>query len=153
MKLKKMSYLAIVLFALTNTAFATTSEELAQQREKVVKKYVNGLGAAKYQEITTIFTKESVVFSTGKGKFNAQEFFKDFLPKVRSASTEFKQYFINTQDADRVAARFYLAFTLKEGNGEKHEGEYMDEFVFEKNSDKLLAVYMFENLKTYNQLK
>ncbi|WP_339057985.1 hypothetical protein [Candidatus Regiella endosymbiont of Tuberolachnus salignus] len=153
MKLKKMSYLAIVLFALTNTAFATTSEELAQQRQQVVKKYVNDLGAAKYQEINSLFTKESVVFSTSKGKFNAQEFFEGFLPKVRSASTELKQYFINTEDPDRVAARFYLALTLKDGDGKKHEGDYMDEFVFEKNSDKLLAVYMFENLKTDNQLK
>jgi hypothetical protein len=68
-----------------------------------------------------------------------------FLPTVATADTQLSQYFINKNDVNRFAARFHLSFTLKDG--EKAAGHYVDEFVFTPNSDKLAAIYMFENLK------
>lgn len=149
MNLKKISYLSITLLASNNVAIAATSTNLAEKREQVIMRYIADLGKADSKDITTLFKKKAIVISTSKGEANAQAFFNAFLPTVASANTQLNQCFISTKDINRFAARFHLSFTLK--TGEKDNGNYIDEFIFAPRSDKLSAIYMFENLKSINK--
>lgn len=151
--MKIQSLLAyFTLVVLSQTAFASelqTSSDLNAERNHVIREYIQDLERADYQAISSLFEDGSTLISTSRGNINAKEFFRSFFPNIESASTEFHQAFVNQVDGDRYAARFHLNYTLK--NGEKGNGEYVDEFVFASNSSKLSHVYMFENLKFNSQ--
>jgi hypothetical protein len=115
----------------------------------VLKQYVLDLNNADYKDITQLFEKNGTVTSNSHGKTNAKEFFYSFLPLVEKGQTQWHQSFTNDQDVNRFAVRFHFKFKLKDGS--EGEGEYVDEFVFVENSDKLLAVHMFENTKFENE--
>lgn len=147
MKIKKISYLSLLLAALSNCAIAGqdySSSNLNADREQVIRQYITDLEKADYQGISALFNKEGTVVSTSRGNVNAKDFFYSFLPNIKSASTEFHQAFISNTDNNRYAARFHFIFKLKDG--ETGDGEYIDEFLFSNNSTKLVSVYMFENL-------
>jgi hypothetical protein len=145
MKIQKIS--SILLLLVSNYALAgqDLKPELQAKREHVIHQYIIDLGKADYQDISSLFEEGGTVISTSRGKVNAQEFFHSFLPEIDSATTEFHQSFISKSANNHYAARFNFLFKLKDG--ETGEGEYIDEFIFAKNSSKLVRVYMFENLK------
>ncbi|OGT52488.1 MAG: hypothetical protein A3E84_03160 [Gammaproteobacteria bacterium RIFCSPHIGHO2_12_FULL_42_13] len=135
-------------FTIANCAIAAqnnNSISLEEARKEVVKRYIVDLQKADYKDIAQLFDQNGIVISTSRGKVNAKEFFYSFLPDVASANTETHQYFIGDTDVNRIAIRFHFSFKLKDG--EKGDGEYVDEFVFSNNDTKLSAVYMFENIK------
>jgi len=138
--------LSVAILTLAQGVEATQSKDtLPFARESIVKRYLNNLQKADYQNMTQLFEKGGIVISTSRGKVDAKEFFYAFLPDLVSAHTELHHYFVSATDANRVAVRFHFSFKLKDG--EVGQGEYIDEFVFSPHSDKLAAVYMFENIK------
>ena len=144
--MKKNSLILLAILGMSSFAFADVqSSNLHAERLKVVQEYIDDLGAANVQNITSLFTNDAMVISTSRGTANAIEFFSNFLPQVSSAETQQHQVFISTQDVNHYAARFHLKYQLKDGD--IGNGEYMDDFIFEENSPRLAAVYMFENLK------
>lgn len=146
MKLNHFVFGCIAFFTIATCYGAQRDFSVLQyEREQVTKQYLLDLKKADYKDIAQLFEKNGIVVSTSRGKANAKEFFYTFLPNVLSANTELHQTFVNKIDVNRLAVRFYLTYKLK--NGEAGGGEYVDEFVFAENSAKLLAVYMFENLK------
>lgn len=130
--------------------FAMANTDLNTERMNVVKQYVMDLQNANYQDISQLFEKDGYVISTSRGQMNAKDFFYAFLPFVSSANTEIHQTFISDANSNVLGARFHFTFNMKDG--EKGEGEYMDEFTFSNDSTKLTSVYMFENLK-FNMVK
>lgn len=130
------------MFNFSGQAIASHSSQA--EREQILHQYVMDLQAANYRDISQLFTQNGVVISTSRGRMNAKDFFYAFLPEIKSAKTEFHQSFVSNTDPNHYSARFHFTFTLKDG--EKGDGEYIDEFVFENNSNKLSEVYMFENL-------
>ena len=144
MKIKLARY-AVIAFVILSTTAMAENNTLQQERNAVVKRYLDDLQKADYRDISQLFEKNGIVMSTSRGKFNAKDFFYLILPNFVSAKTELNQTFDGSSDSNRLAARFHLKYELKDG--EKSEGEYMDEFVFSDHSVKLKAVYMFENLK------
>jgi hypothetical protein len=139
----KSKYILGLLTLLTaNLTYANPA--LNHEREDITKQYVMDLQKADYKDIYQLFEKNGIVVSTSRGKVDAKEFFYAFLPEIQSAATEIHQTFSGT-DKNRLAVRFHFAFKLKDGSS--GEGEYVDEFIFTENSNKLAAVYMFENLK------
>ena len=147
-KIKKISYLFLLLIALGKYATAGedySSSNLNVERSQVVRQYIADLEKADYRGISELFNEEGTVVSTSRGNVDAKDFFYSFLPNIVSASTELHQTFISNSDNKRYAARFHFTFKLKDG--EIGDGEYIDEFLFNNNSTKLVSVYMFENLK------
>ena len=136
--------LALIMMSKSVIA-ADNRTTLAAEREQAARQYVADLGKADSHDIIQLFAKDGYVISTSRGKMDAKEFFQAFLPNISKSSSEWHQYFNETNDVDRFAARFHFIYQMKDG--EQGEGEYVDEFIFEKNSNKLTAVYMFENLK------
>jgi len=143
----KSIYAFVTLFSSMTAAYAAPND-LKIEREQVIKQYVMDLQSADAQDISALFEDKGIVISTSKGKVNATDFFYSFFPAIESAHTELHQLFINNTDDGRYAARFHFNFKLKDN--EEGDGEYVDEFVFANNSSKLIAVYMFENLKFDN---
>jgi hypothetical protein len=137
--------LKTLFLGLTMVIAGSAYAGLNDAREQVVTQYLTDLAKADYVDIANLFEENGIVMSTSRGAVNAREFFYAFLPNVQSAATEQHQLFTGKTDTNRLAARFHLAYQLKDG--EQGEGEYMDEFVFSANSAKLAAVYMFENIK------
>lgn len=142
-----ISFLLVTLFT---TSFANADEkpakdDLQASRQEIVQQYLSDLKKLDYYHIVTLFNGNGLVVSTSKGKNNARDFFYTFLPTVKKSNTELHKVFLGDTDPNALAARFHLKLRMKDGK--QTEGEYMDEFVFEKNSNKLLAVYMFENLQ------
>ncbi|MFA6302744.1 MAG: hypothetical protein WC627_06380 [Legionella sp.] len=137
--------LAVSLITTSNFALAQDASELQAQREQVMHQYILDLGRADYADITKLFNEGGTVISTSRGTVNAQEFFYGFLSEVETAKTDVHQTFVSLEDKDHYGARFRFTFTLKDG--EVGDGEYVDEFIFAKDSAKLNQVYMFENLK------
>ncbi|CDZ77783.1 hypothetical protein BN59_02073 [Legionella massiliensis] len=121
------------------------SVNLDSQRRHVITEYILDLGKADPEGITALFSDGGTVISTSKGEVGAYDFFHSFLPNIESADTEVHQTFLSKGDENHYAARFRFNFKLKDG--EMGDGEYIDEFIFENNSAKLISVYMFENLK------
>jgi hypothetical protein len=134
------------LLAISNITHAGNDNiSLNQERARVVKQYINDLKNADYHDIVTLFEKDGFVVTNSRGKVDAKDFFYSFLPEIKTADATLEKFFIGSDDDNVVAARFHFAFTLKDG--EKGDGEYVDEFTFSPNSAKLKAAYMFENMK------
>ena len=142
-----MKIISAVLVAFLSTSVMAQGlhSNQAAEREQVIREYVLDLGRGDADAISSLFEEGGTVISTSKGKVDAKEFFHGFLPEIDAATTEVHQLFNNTVDDNRFAARFYFKFHLKDGD--EGSGEYIDEFIFSDNSNKLSAVYMFENLK------
>lgn len=145
-----VKFISIILAFFISVPAATAGEIgtvslLEKTRENVIKQYINDLQSADAEHISELFVAKGTVVSTSRGAVDARDFFHSFLPEIESASTELHGLFINTNSASSYTARFHFIFNLKDG--EQGEGEYIDEFIFATNSSKLLAVYMFENLK------
>src|SRR5579872_6631657 len=121
------------------------ANNINEARLKTIHQYLNNLQNADYKDMKNIFSQNAIVVSTSRGKLDAIEFFNAFLPEVTAGNTQLHQTFISYDDKDRLAARFHLNLQLKDD--EKVNGEFVDEFIFDKDSEKLTAVYMFENLK------
>lgn len=145
--MNKYLLIGLVVMTFSKSVMAAQGDDinLKESREQVVRQYITDLQDANYKDIAQLFEKDGLVISTSRGKVNAKDFFYSFLPEISIATTEMHQYFSSSTDSDRFSARFHFAFKLKDG--EKGDGEYVDEFIFSKNSTKLAAVYMFENLK------
>jgi hypothetical protein len=136
----------MTLLALSNIAHAARDNAaLKQERAQVVNQYITDLKNADYHDITALFEKDGTVVSTSRGKVNAKDFFYSFLPEIKTADAALQKSYVSTDDINTVAARFHFSYTLKDG--EKGDGEYVDEFMFTPDSAKLSAVYMYENLK------
>lgn len=135
----KFARLILITLSLSTSHLAFAAQDDAA-RTQVVARYLADIQNADYKDITSLFEPNGIVVSTSRGKINAKEFFYSFLPDIQSARIDTHQVFSGN---GRLAARFYLTYTMKDG--EKGAGEYMDEFVFSTNSSKLTAVYMFEN--------
>lgn len=148
MKLSKKLYLGLALFGFSQILVAAVQNEqayLLAEREQVVQQYIQYLGKADYQDIASLFSEDGIVVSTSRGRVDARQFFNNFFPQIESSETKYHQGFISLDDANRYAGRFHLRYQLKDG--ERGEGEYVDEFIFVEHSAVLKAVYMFENLK------
>ena len=118
---------------------------ISLSRIEVVYRYIDDLSRANAQDMLRLFHDDGTVVSTSKGRVNAKEFFNAFLPEITRANTEVKEIFSAPADSNHLVARFHFSFRLK--NGELGEGEYIDEFIFPNNSNKLSEVIMFENTK------
>lgn len=147
-KLISIFILVQVMFSTAMAAKSEPAKTLVSDREKVITQYLMDLKNADYKDIVQLFEKNGIVVSTSRGNVNAKDFFYAFLPEIETANTELHQSFSSNMDVNRYAARFHFTFTLKDG--ETGDGEYVDEFVFADHSNKLVAVYMFENLKFKN---
>lgn len=145
MKLLMIAGTLMLACAFPSYAHQVDASSLLELRKEVIMHYIDDLQQADYKNISALFEKNGTVVSTSRGKVNAKEFFYAFLPEIASATTELHQTFVSDVDQNRFGARFHFNFTLKDG--EKGNGEYVDEFVFADNSSLLTAVYMFENLK------
>ena len=145
---KKMTALSLLLILLNQSALADqryAASTLNAEREQVISQYIADLGKADYQDISGLFKAGGTVVSTSRGYVNAKDFFYGFLPSIGTANTELHQVFVSNIDNNRYAARFHFNFKLKDG--EMGDGEYVDEFLFEKDSLLFVNVAMFENLK------
>lgn len=141
----KKLYIPLLMTTLSFSAFAGWHySSVNPEREKIIHQYILDLGKADHQGISALFEENGKVVSTSRGIVNAKDFFSTFLPNIESATTEFHEVFVSKLDNDHYAARFHFNFKLKDG--ETGNGEYVDEFLFNKNSTKLSRVYMFENL-------
>jgi len=138
--------MATLVFLGMNCAQAyADNSSLEEKRQSAVANYIDSLGKADLEGMQAIFSGDAIVVSTSAGEKNALAFFAGFFPLIDTAHTQLNQRFVSVTDKNRYGARFHLDYQLNDG--EKGSGEYVDEFVFYDNSDKLKAVYMFENLK------
>ena len=149
MKINLKTSVFLLAIAIGQNAMAAESYSdavsLNSQRKHVINEYILDLGKADSEAITALFVDGGTVISTSKGEVLANDFFPSFLPHIEYGNTEVHQTFLSKGDGNRYAARFHFDFKLKDG--EVGDGEYVDEFIFENNSAKLISVYMFENLK------
>lgn len=147
MKIKKTVYMASFLFLLSTTSVMAgeISPSLNPEREQVIRDYILDLEKGDAEAMAALFEEDGTVMSTSRGKVNANQHFHAFLPQIASAQAKLNQMFVNTVDKDRYVARFHFTFSLKDG--ENGDGEFVDEFIFSHNSNKLKSVYVFENLK------
>ena len=146
--MKTLTKSALAVTMLVTVGFAQTAnsaESLTEKRQQVITNYINYLANADLEGMQTIFSANSTVVSTSAGEKNALAFFAGFFPLIDTAHTELHHRFISMTDANRYGGRFHLDYQLSDGD--RGEGEYVDEFLFYDNSDKLKSVYMFENLK------
>lgn len=145
--LKTAVFLLAIAMGQNTMAAGSYSDSLSldSERRQVITEYILDLGKADPDSITALFVEGGTVISTSKGEVGANDFFHSFLPQIESADTEVHQTFWSKGDGNHYAARFHFNFNLKDG--ERGDGEYVDEFIFENNSAKLISVYMFENLK------
>jgi hypothetical protein len=145
MQIKTIASLLLVVTACSSNAATISQQPLQEKRELAIKQYVLDLQTANYKDINNLFEKNGIVVSTSKGRVGAKEFFYAFLPNIVKGNSELHQMYVSQSEVNRMVARFHFGFTLKDGESEN--GEYVDEFIFSDNSDKLAGVYMFENMK------
>ncbi len=138
--MNKTIKIIISFFLLINTSFANYSKRLDQ-----IKNYATALQNHDAIKITSLFANNGYVVSTSQGKIDAREFFNNFLPFVLEGKVDVKNYYGEISNSNALAASFEL--TLKLINGEVVHGFFVDEFLFQKNSDLLEGVIMYENTK------
>lgn len=147
-----MKILAKYIFILSTFVFTISSSaeqlnkrsySIEKQRLETINQYLNALKNKDIKTMNSLFSSNGVVISTSKGKIEASQFFSGFLTELKSASIKPFNIYKDINDDDHYAAKFYFSWTEK--MGETAGGNYMDDFTFAKNSNKLLQVYMFEN--------
>lgn len=147
-KMKIINSVCILALALANNSYAFKIKEdidLSKRRLSVIDKYLNSIANANLEGMQDIMSNQTIVISTSAGKKNALQFFANFLPLIEKAHTQTHQRFHSLSSINRYGARFHLDYQLT--NSSTGSGEYMDEFIFYDNSERLKAIYMFENLK------
>lgn len=144
MKLTDKTLIFLMGILMTTLAIAhPDNQQIA--RQQTIKAYLRALQQHDKKSMLKLFGRNGRVVSTSRGRTSAEKLFTAFLPSVRSARVNLHQTYMSLDDHNRYGARFH--FTWKALDGSAGGGEYVDEFIFEKNSDRLKTVYMFENLK------
>lgn len=139
--------LALVLIG--STAFAAHNKptphknQLQSSRLQTVYRYVSALEQADATAMAAIFTEDGELISTSRGHMSAVPFFTGFFPEIDAANLEIGSVYKSVTAANEFGASFNFQFTTRDG--EQHGGHFIDEFIFEKNSDKLKMVIMYEN--------
>jgi hypothetical protein len=142
--LKKLM-MSFTLFTCFHAPQLLAGNSLEKDHLQAVQAYLKNLNDKDAKAIINLFESNGSVISTSKGKVKAAQFFNHFLPELSQSEVKIKQIYQSISDSNRMGAKFHFAYTMK--NGERGEGEYMDDFLFRNNSDKLVQVEMFENLK------
>lgn len=148
-----LAILTILFLSLSANSFAKPFEEkndfLAKERLVTVENYLDSLEHLDSRKINSLFSVQAEVFSTSKGKVKPGPFFSGFFSELKSAKVKTYCIYKGLHDNRRYSARFNFSWIEKSGNTES--GEYMDDFVFEENSSKLVKLVMFENKKMYEK--
>lgn len=141
-----MKRIALTIFILFLINFNALANNLQIKREEAVKQYLMALNNKDINKISALFVNDGYVVSTSKGKINASKFFSEFLSELKSSKVEIFNLYKDPNDPNHYAARFH--FSWLEKNGETGSGNYMDDFSFANNTNKLVTVFMFENKST-----
>ena len=137
---------ALLASALLATAVTASANPVSnEQRIDVVKEYIQDLGAANANAIVSLFAPGGEVISTSQGRVSASQFFNSFLPEVDHAEVSIGKIYKSINDDDHYSASFHFSWTMSDGS--TGSGNYVDEFMFKPESNKLVAAYMFENIK------
>lgn len=135
----------ILILGVTLIMPAKAADKLMEARLQTVRQYFWNIENKNVEGMSQLFVRNGTVVSTSKGKLPAKEFFAGFLPALNYAKATPSLSYIATNSNEHFAAQFHLNYKLKDG--EEGGGTYMDDFLFAKNSNKLVSVAMFENTK------
>jgi hypothetical protein len=142
---KVIFFLSFLLLSITSFAerLDKSSIILLKERLETITLYLNSLQSLDAKTMNSLFDENGMVISTSKGKVEPRKFFNGFFSELKSANLKTSNVYKEIKDDDHYAARFHFSWVEK--SGEAGGGNYMDDFTFAKNSNKLLQVFMFEN--------
>lgn len=143
--MKKLSRSFLVIFLLFTAVTASANAFASSEKVNVIKEYLHDLQTANASAITGLFVPGGEVISTSQGQVNASEFFNSFLPEIANAEVSIHKIYKGFNTNERYSASFHFSWIMKDGS--RSGGNYVDEFTFEKGTNKLRKVYMYENLK------
>jgi len=149
-KLSVLTGISLAAFLMVSSAFAKKNDlpdlsGLHGARKHTIQLYLDGLATRNAPQVVSQFVPGAVVHSTSRGEVSASQLFPSFLGSLISSSVEVQNVYKSTNDKNLYGVSFSFHWT--ESDGSKGGGSYTDEFVFQKHSDKLETVIMYENLK------
>jgi len=143
--MKKLSKSILIIILLFTAATASANALSSNEKVGVIREYLHDLQTANASAITGLFVPGGEVISTSQGRVNASGFFNSFLPEIASAEVSIHKIYNGFGTNEGYSASFHFSWIMNDGS--QSGGNYVDEFIFEKGTNKLVAVYMYENLK------
>lgn len=144
---KNRSYLyvlSIILLLTTQIVFSETTISLQNQRNEVVKQYIRLLGKGDFKTISNLFTDKGMVVSSSGLSDNPIHFYKTlFSQTLSSPNSNLINLFEGFQNQDMMTAYFDFSWTNREGK--PMAAKFLDLFVFEKETRKINALFIFSN--------
>jgi hypothetical protein len=126
------------------TPYSGFSDSLETKRNTVMKHYINLLGDGNYTEISHLFTNKAIVVSSSGVRDQPMHFYKTlFTQTITSPHSSLINLFQGTMNQDMMSA--YFDFSWKYKTGKKVSSKFLDLFLFEKDSPKIKALYVFSN--------
>lgn len=132
-----------VLFLLLMVSVNSFADTLEKERLETINQYLGALQKIDTKLMTSLFTQQGFVISTSKGKVDPMKFFTGFFNELKSTNVKISNLYKDLKYPNHYAAKFKFSWTEK--TGASAGGEYIDDFTFADNSNKLLVVNMFEN--------
>lgn len=134
-----------ILFLLGTTNInAQANVSLEKHRMDVIKQYVKFLGNGNYQPITLLFTKDALAISSSGKADNPTHFYKTLFTKtITSPKATLLNLFEDKLDQNMLVA--YFDFSWKNLEGKQVSAKFLDLFIFQKNTEKIKAVFVFSN--------
>lgn len=134
----------LVLAWFCQMACSAGTNNLAEQRTKVIKNYVKWMGTGNYQAISKLFAKDGLAVSSSGIADKPDHFYKTLLTEtVSNPKSILVNIFAGKANNEMMTAYFYYSWK----NQDQHQvsAKFIDLFVFEKNSAKIRGLYVFSN--------
>lgn len=144
MKKLFVSLCLLMSLAVSSVYALDLDSTLGSKRTETIQRYVADLGSANASDIVQLFTSNAVLYTDSQGEVSARAFFNSFLPKLAKSNTVLGSVYQSPSLKDQYLAHFQLIYVMKDGTS--GGGAFADRFVFQKGTDKLRRVDMYERL-------
>lgn len=134
----------LILLLAPHSVFSQGKSDLQTKRGEVIKQYVELLGGGDYKAISSLFTDRGLAVSSSGIPDKPQHFYKTLFTKtITSPNSRFINLFEGKINQDMMTA--YFDFSWKNKYKKEVSAKFLDLFVFEKNTTKIAAVFVFSN--------
>lgn len=135
---------ALLFIFYSHALLAQNLESLLSHRLEAIKQYVTLLGQGNEKSIVHLFTPDAIAVSSSGKKETPTRFYKKLFTKtIKNPEANLINTFSGIQDPDMMTA--YFDYAWDNIKNERVSAKFLDLFVFQKNSTKFKAIYVFSN--------
>lgn len=136
--------LFILCFIVSTSLFAKKITTLQNQRLDAINQYVTLLGIGEYKPIINLFTSDAIAVSSSGIADTPSHFYKTLFTKtIKKPQANLINIFPGMLDHNMMTV--FFDYSWENIKGQQVSAKFLDLFIFQKNTPKIKAIYVFSN--------